>query len=376
MGDRQIAFWLCAGGATAYVLWSRSGRRATRPPSPLRIEEITEWGPRGSRGNLVAIQPHMEPVDYASAQHLHDKLGSYMQVAQEQGWLTERSIVVLPEYIGTWLVVSGEKERARLARTLRAAMAWCVLGDLPGSACWYLLARARDRLTYALFRRRAARMAREYQEVFSALAAGHQVTLVAGSIVLPEPQVMEGRLRPVGRALQNVAAVFRPDGSLEPKLARKVYLTASEKPFTASARLQELPTWDTAAGRLGVLICADAWFPEPYLVLKRKGVEIIAVPSYFQPDGAWSRLWQGYSGWPAPLDVCPEDVNRISAGQAWLRYALAGRMRSAGALYGLNVFLRGRLWDLGADGHTIAVRGDETLQAAHVEGAGLAALWL
>lgn len=105
-------------------------------------------------------------------------------------------------------------------------------------------------------------------------------------------------------------------------------------------------------------------------------MEFIAVPSYFQPDGAWDRPWHGYSGWPAPPDVQAEDVGRISAGQAWLRYALAGRMRSTGAQCGLNVFLRGRLWDLGSDGHTIGLRRDDVLQAPHVEGATLTALWL
>jgi hypothetical protein len=39
------------------------------------------------------------------------------------------------------------------------------------------------------------------------------------------------------------------------------------------------------------------------------------------------------------------DRHRLTEGQAWIKYALSGRIHSSGARCGVNVFLRGKLWD-------------------------------
>ena len=44
--------------------------------------------------------------------------------------------------------------------------------------------------------------------------------------------------------------------------------------------------------------------------------------------------------------------------------------------HGINVYLRGPFWDMGADGHTIGLRNGHVIEAAHVEGAALVNLWL
>lgn len=77
-----------------------------------------------------------------------------------------------------------------------------------------------------------------------------------------------------------------------------------------------------------------------------------------------------------PDDVDPKDVGRLTEGQAWLKYSLPGRLRSSGANWGLTVFLRGALWDLGSDGHTIVVDGPAVTEAKHVSGAALVNCWL
>ena len=63
-------------------------------------------------------------------------------------------------------------------------------------------------------------------------------------------------------------------------------------------------------------------------------------------------------------------------GEAWRKYALAGRLAQSGARHGLNVFLRGSLWDMKADsGTAIAVREGEVREAGRAGGA-LLNLWL
>jgi hypothetical protein len=70
------------------------------------------------------------------------------------------------------------------------------------------------------------------------------------------------------------------------------------------------------------------------------------------------------------------DVSHITEGEAWLKYALAGRLAQARAKVGMHVFLRGRLWDLSSDGHTIIVDGQKVIEAQHVAGAALVNYWL
>ncbi len=37
------------------------------------------------------------------------KFHAYLENARRQGLLNERTVVVFPEHVGTWLVASGEK---------------------------------------------------------------------------------------------------------------------------------------------------------------------------------------------------------------------------------------------------------------------------
>jgi hypothetical protein len=257
-------------------------------------------------------------------------------------------------------------------RTLVLSNLWGVLAATP--------ARGGERIKVAIFRLKAAAMAGAYQRTFSRLARAFGVTIVGGSIVLPAPRVAPDGTLVAGDAgaLHNVAALFRPDGRVDPALVRKVFLIDSERAFLAAGAVAELPVFRTPAGRLGVLLCADAWYPESHAVLRGRGAELVAVPAFADGDGSWGARWQGYNGAPAPADVESADVRRLREAEAWLKYGLAGRLRAGGARAGITVFLRGALWDLGSDGQTIAVAaGGRVERGAHlIAGAALFNLWL
>ena len=224
---------------------------------------------------------------------------------------------------------------------------------------------------------KARPMAETYQLTFDMLAAKFAVTIVAGSILLPDPSVRDGKLAVGNGQLYNVSAVFLPDGRLDPQLVRKVYPITDELPFVCPANPADVPVFDTPVGKLGVLVCADSWNSPVYKTLKQKGATLLAVPSYSAGDGVWQTTWRGYSGTKTPADA-RADVGRITEGQAWLAHAMAGRATlEAGITKGLNVFLRGNLWDLGADGTTIILNdksGPKT--APRVDEAAFTCLWL
>ena len=342
----------------------------------LNLLDIASYGDDRGRGNLLGIQPYMLPGDYASEGSFHAKLDGYMRVAQERGWLNPRTIAIFPEYIGSWLAAANARASVYAAPTLERAMTALVLSHPWRFLRTYLAARAQDRLRESLFAMNEAAMAASYQRTFSRLARDYGVTLVAGSILLPAPDLVGGLLRAGEGPLYNVTAIFRPDGRPYPELVRKVHPIADEQPFVAAGSADGLPVFDAPAGKLGVLVCADSWYPDGYAALQAQSVELLAVPSYLSPDGVWERTWRGYSGEIAPADVDPADANKLTEGQAWLKYALAGRAAPAGISFGMNVFLRGRVWDLGADGHTVIARDGHVIEAKHVNGAATVNCWL
>lgn len=324
---------------------------------------------------LVAIQPWLDQRHYQTPQTLGQHLEGYMQVARDGGAMGAGSIVVFPEHIGTWLVAVKAPVMAFRARKTDTAMAWLIVRHPLRFARAYFESDEQDRAAAAIFRMQAPAMARDYTRVFGRLAQKFEVTIVAGSIVLPNPQVTNGTLRPGRGPLYNVGAVFHPDGQIDVKLVRKVHPIPSEAGFVAAAPASEVPVFDTISGRLGVLICADSWHPDVYEAMRGKGVQTMAVPAFLQPSKVWESPWHGYTtGWPDDADKA--DALRITERQAWMRYALGGRLSSAGAVRGATAFLRGNLWDLGSDGANILVTADGAWVDGHTSGASISTLAL
>lgn len=330
-------------------------------------------GADAGQGNLLGIQPSVTLADYASASSFYQRLASLFEAARLRGWLGPRTVAVLPEYLGAWLVAAGEPAGLYRERRLGRAMLRLALGHALAFGVGLARAPAPDRARYALFQAKAGRMAAIYSEVFAALARRYGATIVAGSILLPTPRVVSGRLIGGPGPLQNVSAVFHPSGFADDQLARKRFLTRAEQPFVAPA--EAAPVFETPAGRLAVLVCADAFYPAGYAALAGRGVRLLAVPSFLEAGGVWQAPWPGYNGALAPVGVDPRDVGVISERQAWLKYGMAGRISAAGIPYGVNVFLRGSILDLGSDGATLLYRQGELAEAPG-DGPALANVWL
>jgi hypothetical protein len=93
-------------------------------------------------------------------------------------------------------------------------------------------------------------------------------------------------------------------------------------------------------------------------------------------DEVLKRTWRGYSGWPNPSDVSAGDPGNITEWQAFMKYALPGRLPKSGIPDGVQVSLRGSLWDLGSHGTTVVVRKGKVRVAPMVDGAQIVNVWL
>jgi predicted amidohydrolase len=251
-----------------------------------------------------------------------------------------------------------------------------ILSNAPAVAYATFTAPCSERLRYAVFKTNAAEMASIYDKTLSSLARKYRVTVVGGSIILPSPSVVNGRLKAGSGPLFNVSPVYKPDGKAHSSLVTKVFLTDEEQDFLSPGDVTELPVFDTPAGKMGVLICADSWFPRSYESLCRRRAELVVVPSFITGDKALDDKWGGYSGFPPPLDVHKADIGTITKSEAWWRYALLGRLPRSGISYGVMSCLRGRLWDLGSDSCISVVRNARPTVAHSPDGAAMVNVWL
>lgn len=341
----------------------------------LNIVDTVQLGIDSGNGNILAIQPWMLMQDYADKNSFSAKLDGYFKSARDNKLIGRKTLVVLPEFIGTWLACLDEPASVFSAPSLNLAMRGIVFSNFWRFLLTLPQAKNQNMVRDAIFRMKAEKMARTFQTVFSSLAKKYQVTVVAGSIALPEPTIQQGEIHPGKGLIYNSGFVFRKDGTLHEQVVLKAFPIPDEQGFIAPGLIEELPVFETDLGRLGVLICADSWFPQSYQVMKEKRAEIIVVPSFLTGHGIWDQPWQGYEEGRAPDDV-QEPPNKLSEGEAWHKYAVAGRLKESGVQVAVNVFLKGRFWDLGADGRTLGMNKNELLQASGQDGAAFLNVWL
>lgn len=371
---RKLIFLILVILFAGYAGWAER-RPVGHYLSDLRSQVALNQGEPSERGNLLGIQPELFTQDYQNVERLRLKFHAYLEKARSEGLINARTVVVFPEHVGTWLVAAGEKPEVYQTEHLHEAMEWMAASNPLKLARGWIGAKSEDRMTDALFRMKAVDMAHDYQALFGGLAREFGVTIVAGSIVLPNPKVVDGQILTGNGRLYNITQVFGSDGLPLGKPQRKLYPIDDEKGFTRGGDADDLQVLQTPAGRLGVLICADSWYPTSYAALANGKPDIVVVPAFLTGNGSWKQPWKGYNGAATPADVQLKP-GELSEGEAWERLALAGRISESGAHAGLTVFLRGHLWDLGSDGRSLIVNGSGHTLAADGPGAQLINLWL
>lgn len=359
---------------TTYAMWA-ADRPAGHYLSDLRIKLAVDQGTPADRGNLLGIQPELFPTDYQSPDRLHRKLAAYLQQAQDQGLLNEKTVVVLPEHVGTWLMISGEKDELYQAPTLTEAMNWLAASNPLLFVRAWLSAKGSDRLNDAHLRMKSKSMAKDYQALFGGLAKEFNVTLVAGTIVLPEPSIRDGQLKPGSGALFNSSVVFGRDGVPLGQPQRQMHPVFDQREVLAGEADQTINAVDTPAGRLGVLIGSDSWYPDNYRKLDEQGVQLVAVPAQVFGHGAWDQPWRGYKGSSTPGSVSLKP-GEVSEGQAWHRLTLTAQPPSSHALAGMSVFLRGQFWNLAGSGQSFLSSNGQQFADGDARGARLLNIWL
>ena len=125
--------------------------------------------------------------------------------------------------------------------------------------------------------RKLAGYTEEIVKKFSEFAISYNINIITGSM----PEIIDG-------LLYNVGYLCRRDGSLE--RYEKLHVTPDEAKVWGMQGGTKLKTFDTDAGRIGVLICYDSEFPELSRLLAEEGMDILFVPFLTDTQNGYSRV--------------------------------------------------------------------------------------
>lgn len=328
---RKLVFLILVVLFAAYAGWAEQ-RPVRHYLSDLRSEVALDVGQPSGNGNLLGIQPQLYAADYQSPRRLHLKLHAYLNNAQSLGLLNDRTVIVFPEHIGTWLAMANEKPEVYRAGTLEEALKWMAISNPLKLTRHWFGARAEDRMSDAVLRMKAVDMAHQYQALFGELAKTFQVTIVAGSILLPGPHLRNDRLIPGHGPLQNIGMVFLADGKPNGTFYRKGTAENWERTLMRS-RLFNPYQAQTPAGRMTV------WLGHEDRRENENAIDFEVNPSFY----------------PAPEQASSYADRRTVA---------------------LGVAMQGRLWDLPlGDGNWI-ITPQRRHNAHSGQGAHLLNIWL
>ncbi|RAV28089.1 carbon-nitrogen hydrolase family protein [Sinomicrobium soli] len=112
---------------------------------------------------------------------------------------------------------------------------------------------------------------------FSKLSISYNINIVAGSM----PEIRKGRL-------YNVGYLCKRDGTVE--RYEKIHVTPDEARVWGMQGGNKLRVFDTDCGKIGILICYDAEFPELSRLLADEGMDILFVPFLTDTQNGYSRV--------------------------------------------------------------------------------------
>ena len=112
---------------------------------------------------------------------------------------------------------------------------------------------------------------------FSEFSISYNINIITGSM----PEIVDGKL-------YNVGYLCRRDGTTE--RFEKLHITPDEKKVWGMVGGTELKAFDTDCGKIGVLICYDAEFPELSRLLADQGMDILFVPFLTDTQNGYSRV--------------------------------------------------------------------------------------
>ncbi|RAI88304.1 carbon-nitrogen hydrolase family protein [Algoriphagus yeomjeoni] len=358
-----------------WLIWSFYGRNTPLEKTNSLLSIVQEINPSDSlTRNIVGIQPFMEVSDYFNQINFKEKIQAYLVAANRKGFIQKNTIVIYPENIGTWLFLVDEKRNLNKKKTLNEALRTLAISNAFDFLLGYIKTGDEPNKEFSsIIRMKAKSMLKVYNETFGGLAMETDTYIVGGSILLPDPSVVDGQiyLNLLG-PLYNASFLYGPDGKIIGDPILKSYLNTSEDSYTTPGDPQNLQVFDLPFGKTCIIPFNDSWYAQSYENAIIESAEIILSPSFLGDNQTEYSTWIGYDGKMAPENLDSNDIGKLSNLEAWRKYSLPKRIGVTQAKVGFNVFFRGNMWNMDPSGNPIAVINNTVLP---VVPAGKGGIW-
>lgn len=289
-------------------------------------------------GNLIGIQPFFLPLDFYSAENFKNSLRPIFEKAKADNLIDRKTLIILPEHVGTGLYLLKENKSVYTSSYSNA------LTELKSShklaieefqkQCNSTNCSAASLEWETIIREKKDDVAKIYNETFSELAKEYSVSIIAGSVILPEPKIVKGELVAGDKEskLYNVSITYLPNGKAIDQIIKKINLSNWEKEFLTPGELKQdliiaVPGW-----KVGVLIGIDSFYSSVYSQIAKSKVDGLVSPA--------SNI---------NIGRIQDESNKLLELQepvTWHRYSLKDRSVGTNAKVYLQVFWDGNLWDI------------------------------
>ncbi|PZA06963.1 MULTISPECIES: carbon-nitrogen hydrolase family protein [unclassified Meiothermus] len=284
------------------------------------------------RVHLVAVQAEIQPPAYRSAAAFRERVLALTRSAVEGLPEGEPRVVAFPEAFALplcfWLEAPQEILQAPSATSAALALL---------RRRWPEALRLAIPSPAVFFHLRAIEVWPVYEQVFREAAQMGQAYVVAGSTFSPQVdwEPAQGYHR-ASRAVLNQTLLISPRGTVLSRVP-KVNLTQDERRSFLSSGPLGGQVVQTQIGKLGVLICLDAFHERLVEWVDGQGAWLLVQPS------ANATRWDG--PWSADARQVEKEV--------WLREGLAKKLAARENLrYGINPMLNGRFYTLSFEGQS------------------------
>lgn len=285
---------------------------------------------------LCAVQMHWSVKDYESPRVFEEKIKSLMEQIRKKAGRDEDVLVVFPEDVGTPLVFMKSYQKIKDKKTLQEAVKCLIMSNLP--KVLYYKIRFGTSFIRALALATSKDIAKVYLDVFSKMAKTYRVTLVAGSVLLPDfewdKDVKKTGYRIPDGNVYNMSFLFDRDGNLM-GTQKKTHLVPNLEDHNgfdiSPGKMEDLKVFDTSFGKLGIAVCLDC-FKEPVVkALADLDADLLIQPS--ANPGVWNKAEQ--EGW---MEGCKKVMDTTKSFS-----------------YALNPMMTGCLFDLCFEGQSSVI---------------------
>ncbi|PZX55704.1 carbon-nitrogen hydrolase family protein [Algoriphagus chordae] len=342
-----------------WLIWSFSGRNTPLEEGESYLSVVEEINPSDSlKRNILGIQPYMVATDYFDQIIYKEKIRQYLVAANAKAFIGNNTLIIYPENIGTWLVLIGEKHRLAAKKSLKEMMKTLAMSNAFDFFLGYLkTGNEANKESSAIFRMKAKTMLAAYYKTFSELSAESKTYIIAGSIVLPSPRVVDGNIYlELDGPLYNASFLFGPEGKVLGDPILRPFPNSELAKDSQITQVFELPF-----GKTSVSICSNEWHKKPHASNENYEQASDFISTFCTGEHAMTTTQDGASLVNNTEQQDSQDIGRLTSYDSNQAKSQTTAPANKIATVGLEVFLHGELWDLKPTGKVQAMLNSQVL---------------